>query len=74
MKKIGLGSGEDAPASENLGDQTIGGVHATGTRMTTTIAAGTMGNEQPILVTSERLVLAGVESHRHDEAQRSLGW
>jgi hypothetical protein len=53
MKKIGPGAGEAAPTSENLGDQTIGGVHATGTRITTTIAAGSMGNEQPILVTSE---------------------
>jgi hypothetical protein len=46
-------SNEPAPATENLGDQTIDGVHATGTRVTTTIPAGTMGNEQPILVTSE---------------------
>jgi hypothetical protein len=43
-----------APATENLGDQTIEGIHATGTRMTTTIPAGQVGNEQPILVTSER--------------------
>jgi len=42
------------PASENLGDQTIEGIHATGTRITTTIPAGKMGNEQPIVVTSER--------------------
>jgi hypothetical protein len=41
------------PNLENLGDQTIGGIHATGTRMTTTIPAGSMGNEQPILVQSE---------------------
>jgi hypothetical protein len=53
VKKIGPGGDEAAPTSESLGDQTIGGVHATGTRMTTTIAAGSMGNEQPILVTSE---------------------
>jgi hypothetical protein len=43
-----------APATENLGDQTIDGIHATGTRITTTIPAGKMGNEQPITVTSER--------------------
>jgi hypothetical protein len=42
------------PTTENLGDQTIDGIHATGTRVTTTIPAGKMGNEQPILVTSER--------------------
>src|SRR5258708_7678047 len=32
----------------------VEGVHATGPRITTTMAAGKMGNEQPILVTSER--------------------
>jgi len=54
FKKGGQTSDEPAPATENLGDQTIDGIHATGTRMTTTISAGKMGNEQPILVTSER--------------------
>jgi hypothetical protein len=48
------GPGGPAPATENLGDQTFDGIHATGTRVTTTIPAGKMGNEQPILVTSER--------------------
>lgn len=42
------------PAKENLGDQTINGIHATGSRVTTTIPAGKMGNEKPIVVTSER--------------------
>ena len=54
FKKAGQASDEPAPASENLGDQTIDGIHATGTRMTTTIPAGKMGNELAILVTSER--------------------
>ena len=45
---------EPAPTTDNLGDQAIDGIHATGTRMTTTIPVGKMGNEQPILVTSER--------------------
>ena len=45
---------EPAPSSESLGDQTIEGIHATGTRVTTTIPAGKMGNEKPITVTSER--------------------
>jgi len=49
-----VGRGGPEANSENLGDQTFDGIHATGTRMTTTIAAGKMGNEQPILVTSER--------------------
>jgi hypothetical protein len=47
------GESQKAPAVENLGDQTINGIHVTGTRVTTTIPAGSMGNEQPILVQSE---------------------
>jgi hypothetical protein len=54
VKKGDKSSDEPAPATENLGDQTIDGIHAMGTRVTTTIPAGKMGNEQPILVTSER--------------------
>jgi hypothetical protein len=50
--------GPDAPESdankENLGDQTIEGIHTVGTRVTSTIPAGKMGNEKPITVTSER--------------------
>jgi len=45
--------GEAPPNSESLGDQMIGGIHATGTKITTTIPAGQMGNEQPINVVSE---------------------
>ena len=54
FKKAGQASDEPTPATESLGDQMIDGIHATGTRMTTTIPAGKMGNEQPIRVTSER--------------------
>lgn len=55
IKKAGAGPGEEAaPNSENLGDQTMDGIHVTGTRVTTTIPAGKMGNEKPITVTSER--------------------
>jgi hypothetical protein len=54
VKKVGPDSGEKAPNSESLGDQTIDGIHVTGTRMTHTIPAGKMGNEKPITVTSER--------------------
>lgn len=49
-----VGPGGPQGSSENLGDQTFDGIHATGTRMITTIPAGKMGNEQAILVTSER--------------------
>jgi hypothetical protein len=54
FRKVGQDSGEPAPASENLGDQTIDGIQAAGTRMTTTIPSGSMGNDKPITVTSER--------------------
>ena len=53
-RKAGHDSDEPAPSTENLGDQTISGVHATGTRITTTIPTGKMGNDKPIVVTSER--------------------
>jgi hypothetical protein len=53
-RKAGQDSNEPVPATENLGDQTINGIHATGTRMTTTIPTGKMGNDKPISVTSER--------------------
>jgi hypothetical protein len=48
------GANDTPSATENLGDQMIEGIHATGTRMTTTIPAGKMGNEQAINVVSER--------------------
>ena len=40
--------------TESLGRQTIEGVPADGTRTTMTIAAGQMGNEQPIQMVTER--------------------
>ena len=40
--------------NENLGQQTIEGVLATGTRTTTVIEAGAIGNEQPIRSVSEQ--------------------
>jgi hypothetical protein len=45
---------EAAPTTDSLGDQTINGIHASGTRMTHTIPVGKMGNDKPIVVTSER--------------------
>jgi hypothetical protein len=51
--KMAPNVGEPQRSTESLGDQTIAGVHARGTRVTTTIPAETMGNEQPITVTSE---------------------
>lgn len=54
FRQSGEASDAPRPTTETLGDQVFDGIHATGTRMTTTIPAGKMGNEQPILVTSER--------------------
>lgn len=39
--------------TEDLGTQTVEGVSAQGTRRTVTIPAGQVGNEQPILITTE---------------------
>lgn len=49
----GMEGDEDAEV-ESLGTQTIEGVEATGTRKTTTIPAGQIGNELPIRIVSER--------------------
>ncbi len=54
VKKSGGDSSDSDSHTESLGDQTIEGIHVTGTRVTTTIAAGKMGNDKPITVTSER--------------------
>lgn len=40
--------------TEQLGKQIVEGVEAEGTRTTTTIEAGKIGNERPIVITSER--------------------
>jgi hypothetical protein len=39
---------------EDLGQQAIEGVNASGTRTSTEIAAGAIGNEQPIKIVSEQ--------------------
>ena len=54
IRKSGQAEKEPDSNTENLGDQTIDGIHATGTRVTTTISAGKMGNDQPMVITSER--------------------
>lgn len=43
---------EDAK-SENLGERDFEGIHATGTRLTTTIPAGEINNDRPIEIVSE---------------------
>ena len=54
FRKLGPDSSEGAPTTQSLGDQTINGLPATGTRVTTTIPSGKMGNDKPISVTSEQ--------------------
>jgi hypothetical protein len=48
------GASLPAPVVENLGKQTIEGVEAEGTRSTVIIPAGSIGNELPIQIVSER--------------------
>ena len=47
-------SGPGTANKEDLGSQVVEGIAATGTRTTLTIAAGAIGNEQPIQVVSEQ--------------------
>jgi hypothetical protein len=54
FRKAGQSASEPAESTENLGEQTINGIRATGTRMTTTIPSGNVGNDRAINVTSER--------------------
>jgi hypothetical protein len=59
----------ESSRTEPLGTQTIEGVEATGTRTTTVIPAGVIGNERPIEVVSERwyspeLQVVVLSSHR----------
>ena len=50
FKKAGQASDEPTPATESLGDQMIDGIHATGTRMTTTWHVTTPFKEMWVLV------------------------
>jgi hypothetical protein len=53
---MGMGPGRRAAnqgKTEDLGTQTINGLAATGTRVTTTIPAGSVGNQQAIVITRE---------------------
>jgi hypothetical protein len=53
---MAMAAGSDAPSvqTESLGARDIEGVRAEGTRTTTTIAAGAIGNQMPIEMVSER--------------------
>jgi hypothetical protein len=45
--------GKLAPKTESLGKRMIEGVNADGTRVTTTLEAGAIGNDRPIVIASE---------------------
>ena len=49
-----MGSNELAVSTESLGTKTIDGLNVEGTRTTRTIPAGQIGNEQPIVITTEK--------------------
>lgn len=53
-ERVAIERSAAAPVREDLGTQTIEGVPATGSRSTTTIPAGTIGNLQPIKVVAEQ--------------------
>ncbi len=55
MQKIpgGLASPDQNVANADLGTQTMEGVLVQGTRLTRTIPAGSIGNEQPLVITTE---------------------
>lgn len=48
------GAGGEYGAGEDLGEQVLEGLLVKGTRVTNTIAAGTIGNERPIDIVTER--------------------
>jgi hypothetical protein len=50
------GSGPESATTVSLGQKTLAGLQASGTKTEYTIPAGQIGNEQPITVTSERWV------------------
>jgi hypothetical protein len=50
------------PKSEPLGQQTIEGVNAEGTRITSTIEAGQIGNDRPIQIVDERWYSHDIET------------
>lgn len=49
-------------ATTSLGTQTVNGVSATGTRTTRTIPAGAIGNQKPIVITTERWYSAELQT------------
>jgi hypothetical protein len=48
-----LPGGRGTVQLENLGTRVIGGMETTGTRVTTTLNPGTIGNDQPVVTSSE---------------------
>jgi hypothetical protein len=59
---VARGPGPSQSATEDLGEQVIEGVLAHGTRETSTIPAGALGNERAIVITSERWYSADIDA------------
>ena len=66
----GYAGGGGTVNKEELGTQVVEGLVATGTRTTTTIATGSIGNDRPILDRIRAVVFARPQGSRHDETQR----
>ena len=56
-----VAAGEGTTTKEDLGEQTMEGVVVRGTRTTTVIAAGSIGNDQPITIVSEQWFSSDLE-------------
>ena len=62
MEKLGKVAERNPAKTEDLGKQAFWGVEADGTRETSTIEAGAIGNDRPIAVVSERWYSADLKT------------
>jgi hypothetical protein len=62
MEKLGKLAEKNSAKTEDLGKQSFWGVEAAGTRETSTIEAGAIGNDRPIAVISERWYSADLQT------------
>jgi hypothetical protein len=61
-KAVARAFGPSESSTEDLGEQVLEGVLAHGTRETSTIPAGALGNEREIVITSERWYSADIDA------------
>ena len=62
VKAVARAFGPSESTTEDLGEQVLEGVLAHGTRETSTIPAGALGNERAIVITSERWYSADIDA------------